>query len=134
MTAHDKDRALSARLNFAGIPASTEQARTLRRAEKTLHRWAELECGNGNDYASWSIERDEETGLPYLCRYPHTGKMSRTKVADREAGALKRIAATCKALGAHFFHQGDPRGCALYVSMDVLTDSDYNRGVHCSEG
>lgn len=126
-TAELKDREIARRL---GIPV--DAARTLRRAELVLHRWAELECGDGNDWASWSIERDEVTGKPYRTLYPHRGESSRTLIADREAGALRRVRAVCEVLGLHFYHQGDPRGCALYVSREPLTDSDYTRGVAVS--
>ena len=102
---------------------------TLQRAERTLHRWAELECGDGNDFASWSIERDEETDAPYFVTHPHTGPSYRRKIADREKGALKSIAALCAEHDLYFFHQGDPRGCALYVSREPLTASDYTRGI-----
>src|SRR5215471_2009159 len=40
----------------AGI--SYEHALTLRRCAMTLHRWFELECGDGNDHGSWAIERN----------------------------------------------------------------------------
>lgn len=113
----------------ANLGLSVEDAETLFRAERVLQRWAELECGDGNDFASWSIERDEDTGVPYLVTYPHTGKSYRSKIADRERGALRRIAALCAARGLHFYHQSDPRGCALYVSREPLCDNDYNRGV-----
>ena len=98
------------------------------RIERTLSRWAEQECGDGNDFASWCIERDETTGKPFRCVYPHTGKMHRTPIADRERGALKRVAAFCKEHGLHFWHQTDPRGCALYISREPLTDSNYTHG------
>jgi hypothetical protein len=115
---------------LAEIGVSYEQAETLRRASMTLHRWAELECGDSNDYAGWSIERDEKTNVPYLVTYPHTGKSRRRKVADREGGALKRITAILKPLGLHFYHQTDPLGCALYVSKEPLTDQNYSsRGI-----
>ena len=42
------------RLQEAGI--SWEHANTLRRISMTLQRWGELECGDGNDYASWRSE------------------------------------------------------------------------------
>ena len=109
-----------------------EDANTLRRAQLTLHRWAELECGDGNDYSSWSIERDETTGIPYFCRYPHdSNKVHRSRIADREAGALRRVADVCKRNGLHFYHQGDPRGNALYVSNEPLPDNNYTHGVAC---
>ena len=129
MSAREKTYELLSRLANRGINVDFDVAHTLRRAELTLHRWAELECGDGNDYASWAIERDETTGKPYLCRYPHNGPMRRYATPDREKGALKRVAAT----GLHFYHQTDPRGAALYVSNVPLNDQNYSTaGVCCS--
>jgi len=48
------------------------EAESLRRISRTLTRWFELECGNGNEYASWTIERNEDSGIPYMVRYSHT--------------------------------------------------------------
>ena len=132
-TAREKDLELLNRLlritdNDARI--TTDVARTLRRAALTLHRWGELECGDGNDYASWSIERDETTDLPYFCRYPHdSSKVFKHRIADREKGALRRIKQLCDNLGLHFYYQTDPRGWPLYVSNEPLTDQNYNNGV-----
>ena len=102
----------------------------------TLQRWGELECGDGNDYASWAIERDEQTGKPYMVRYPHDGKPRRTPVADREKGALKRLQAIMSHYPAYVaYHQTDPRGCAVYVVRKddipegAKLDSYYNRGI-----
>lgn len=132
MNAYTKNISLVESLNRAGINANTEQAHTLRRAELTLHRWAELECGDGNDYASWAIERDENDGRPYFVTYPHKGDSRRRRIADRERGALVRVEKLCKELGIYFYHQTDPRGCVLYVSAEPLTDQNYSRGVPCS--
>lgn len=132
MTARDMTYQVIRTLEARGIELDYASAEALRRAELTLRRWAEGECGNGNDYASWSIERDEETGKPYLCTYPHQGKSRRTAIADRERGALKRIAALCQTHGLHYYHQTDPRGCALYVSKEPLTDTNYSNGAACS--
>ncbi len=131
MTAAQQTTELLRRLNARGIDATFAQANTLRRAELTLTRWAELECGDSNHYASRAIERDEDTGIPYLCVYPHQGEPWRYRSPDREAGALKRVAAVCAALGAHYYHQGDPRGCALYVSREPFEDFNYTNGVAC---
>lgn len=116
---------------LASMGVSYEQAESLRRASLTLHRWAEGECGSSGTHASWCIERDEKTGRPQRVTYPHAagGKVWRLPIPDREAGALRRIARILTPLGLNFFHQGDPRGCALYVSREPLTDSTYNRGV-----
>ena len=129
---------------------SEAEAETLRRAERTLHRWAELECGDGNSFASWAIERDEATGKPYLVTYPHNGPTRRRRIADRETGALRRVNAAVSARNARFegrngcpsdvitpYHQGDPRGVALYlvrasdVPAGASVDSYYSRGIAC---
>lgn len=129
MSAYNDTLAVRERLHRAGINATHEQAHILRRAAMVLHRWAELECGDGNDRASWSIERDETTGKPFFCTYPHDGKSHRRAIPDREKGALKRVAAVCRELGVHYYHQTDPRGCALYVSREPLTEADHHHGV-----
>lgn len=124
---------LKAAIAGKGIDIGFDDANTLRRAEKTLHGWAEQECGDGNDWRSWAIERDEVTDRPFIVSHVHsTGKMSRYPTPDREKGALRRVDALCKRLGLSYHHQTDPRGCALYVSNEPLTDSDYPKGVACS--
>lgn len=111
-----------------GIPE--EQVDTLRRASNTLQRWAELECGTSDDWASRYVERDETTGKPFLVAQPHhLPKAFRQPIADREAGALRRIKAVLEPLSLHYWHQTDPRGCALYVSKEPLTDATYSRGI-----
>lgn len=129
-----------------------EESVSLRRIEMTLQRWAEQECGDGNDFCSWSIERDEATNKPYRCVYPHTGKIHRYPIADREAGALRRLAVIVNRrnnrvnLPIHVpndpkgafiqsnpataglelipYHQGDCRGCMLYlVPRSTLCDA-----------
>ena len=57
------------------------------------------------------------------------GTFGNVSIADRERGALKRVAAECKRIGAHFYHQSDPRGCVLYIGAEPMSDSDYHRGV-----
>jgi hypothetical protein len=111
---------------------------SLRRIEMTLQRWAEQECGDSNDYCSWAIERDEVTNKPYRVTYYHsqlmTEKVKRHAIADREAGALRRLHAIvqarnsrmdCHPLNSDYliaYHQGDCRGCMLYlVTREQLT-------------
>lgn len=126
MTMREAAPALARKLGI-----STEDALTLIRAESVLHRWAEQECGDGNDFASWAIERDEETGIPYKCVYPHKGESYRFKIRDREAGALRRVQEVCERNSLSWYHQTDPRGCALYASRYEITGSNYPRGVAC---
>ena len=88
-----------------------EESQQLRRIEMTLHRWAEAEC-NGD------IQRDEKTQKPHR---PY-GLGFGDPIADREAGALNRLKTIVDARNARHssddvlpYHQGDPRGCALYL-------------------
>jgi len=145
MNAHTKDRALAlligraiepmrggmpngARFDFS--PAWVDLARTLRRAQLTLHRWAEEMC-NG------TIQRDGEQGDGKPFRvidgmgYSHPIR-STYPVPDRELGALARVVKVCKDAGMYYFHQTDPRGCALYVAAEPMTDQNYStKGIPC---
>lgn len=100
---------LTVRLNKEGF--SIDEVLTLRRIERTLHRWAEAEC-NGD------IQRDETTGRPF---YHYNGPNVSNGpavvfVPDREKGALRRLAVLLRDRPDFtFYHQGDPRGCALYL-------------------
>lgn len=105
----------------------------LRRISRTLGRWAELECGDGNEYGSWSIERDDETAKPYFVRhnYYHGSRpdtVTRTPITDKERGALKRLSKIMESYPELVaYHQGDPRGAALYiVSRERLNGRDIN--------
>lgn len=119
-TATDKNVAVAERIRRHGIRISEQQAETLRRAELTLQRWSEQECGDGNDFCSWAIERHEITGEPYRCTYYHDGKTRKERIPDRERGALERVRKVCRDLGLVFYHQTDPRGCALYVATPEM--------------
>lgn len=135
------------RLIEAGI--SADDATTLRRISMTLQRWHELECGDGNDYASRSIVRGrkdeggafeyDDNGKPYLEWHPHhseTVHVIYEPIPDRERGAQKRLAAIMSRYpGFSAYVQTDPRGAALYIMRpgDVPpgadVDSCYNRGI-----
>lgn len=118
-----------------------DDAMILRRAEMTLSRWSELECGDSDNYKSWSVERDEMTNKPYMVIRPYTSnKASRYPIADRETGALKRVEQllTEKYPSLTYYHQGDPRGCSLYVmrKKDVnglnISANYSSKGVCCN--
>lgn len=108
-----------------------EDAYALRRIEMTLHRWAEHEC-NG------TIQRDGENGdgAPRWYYETATGEHRRGHIiADRERGALKRLEKIMQAYPElEAYHQGDPRGCALYLvpkkllSKETPIDSIYSQG------
>lgn len=89
-----------------------EESQTLYRAQMTLHRWAEAEC-NGE------IQRDEPEDGGKVWRVNRSVgplKWEPYQIADREAGALRRVAAiVARHPAIWFYRQGDPRGCSLYV-------------------
>ena len=140
-------------LQVAGI--SWEDATALRRISMTLHRWHELECGDSNGYASWCITRGHkreggpfqhrEEGRAYLERHYYSQVVGQpgerttyTLLADRERGALKRLARImARYPGFAYYVQGDPRGCALYIMPPGemasrepgWLEANYNRGI-----
>ena len=133
MTAYAMTQSVRHRIEQrTGVAISQDDAEILRRAEKTLHRWSEQECGDSNDYCSWAIVRDEETGKPYREVHPHNGPSRREPIADKEKGAILRVADVCKRNGLHYYYQGDPRGCSLYVHSEPIDQMTYDHGAHCS--
>lgn len=93
------------------------------RIERALQRWAERECGDGSD---WAIERNEETGKPFLVYHgQHAGKnyyaFKPQALQDREASSLKRLSKIVGDRNARCdeavieYHQGAPRGCQVYI-------------------
>lgn len=133
-TQKERDEVLR-RLDRLGL--AYDDACALRRIAMTLHRWFELECGDGNDYCSWSIERDKITDKPYRCVYPHNGPMRRYPIADKETGARKRLTVIlAKYPSLHAYIQTDPRGASLYLltaeqvaSYNQPIESIYSYGV-----
>lgn len=140
---------LFARLQALGF--TYDEAAALRRIEMTLSRWGEACCGLDNGHASYCITRDETTGKPMMEFHPYNGKSYSYPIADREAGALRRLALIIEARKAREhgtghaaafpwpddvipFHQTDPRGCSLYLltreqlGADAI-DSVYTRGL-----
>lgn len=123
------------RLTKLGV--SYDDACTLRRIAMTLHRWFELECGDGNEWASWAIERDGQTGKPYRYIYAHNDKVRRIPIPDKETGARKRLAKIMAHYPqCHAYIQTDPRGASLYLvpqsTLDhyrLPIDQVYNHGV-----
>ena len=95
-------------------------AMCLRRIAMTLHRWYELECGDGDNYSSWAIEHDDN-GPPFMVHHHYMhghGKdyITRTRIPDKERGAERQL----KAIMARypkfsFYLQTDPRGAPLYI-------------------
>lgn len=134
MNRYQRLAGLSMRLASLGITDLKDQDQ-LRRIEMTLSRWSENECGNENGGA---IERDEATGKPYWTYETGSGKRGRYAIADKETGALNRLRKImAKYPKLWYYHQGDPRGCALYIgrNKDLTSeqikqiDSYYTRGV-----
>jgi hypothetical protein len=131
MNKRQSENYMRLRNNLAAVGITQQETATLLRCERTLQRWAERECGDGSN---WGIERDEETGKPFNV-YHGPGERMRYAIADRETGAIRRATAIAKAHGLGIYHQGDCRGCMLYIIRpgDVpegqAVGSYYNRGI-----
>jgi hypothetical protein len=102
---------------LTGLGFAPSEIAALQRISRTLRRWYELECGDGNDRASWAIERDEKTDRPYMVTYPHRSeKPTYRRIADRENGARRRLESI---MSQHpdltHYVQTDPRGESLYI-------------------
>lgn len=137
MNMREFERQLAQRKTLESLGFTAEEAAQLRRISMTLQRWHELECGTD----AGCIERDEKTNKAYWLS--ESGK--RWPYADRETGALKRLAAIIKARNIrqpkmedplmNYYIQGDPRGAALYILRpgDVPEGKDasayYSRGI-----
>lgn len=110
------------------VGITREDAQSLRRISMTLRRWFELECGTDNG----AVERDEKTNKPYFISQP-SGR--RSPVADREAGAMKRlgsIMARYPTLKPYI--QGDCRGAALYILRPGDVPDGQDAGSYYSRG
>lgn len=122
----------------------------LRRIAMTLHRWHEMECGDSNQYCSYSLVRGikngkeftyDDNGKPFLEMHRHSENFTRYEsIADRERGALKRLGKIMERYPQWAYYvQGDPRGASLYmVPRTGLFHSDpspeylaanYSRGI-----
>ena len=119
-----------------GVFMDRKDADTLRRAETTLHRWAERVCGWTTEYGTAALVRDEITNIPYHDYQSHYNRYYSyvDRVNDLETGALRRVAEVCKRNGLEYFHQQDPRGCSLYISKigQGMNDTNYSSFVACS--
>ena len=128
MTKQQTERYMRLRLSLGSLGFTASQIEALLRCSRTLSTWAAHEC-NGE------IQREGEdgTGRPYWYNTNTGNRMGPT--ADREAGALRRAKVICEAHGVTFYHQTDPRGCALWVLRpgDVpegkAADAYYTRGI-----
>ena len=118
-------KSLQARFDKRGIFLDLSDAEILRKAQMTLRTWSEALC-NGEIY------REVASGFSYRVIQYGMGQTAKFRVPDREAGAIRRVRDVCTRLGLHFYHQTDPRGCALYVSREALSETDYSNGIACS--
>ena len=151
MTKNEAQRRARLDSYLLNLGFTDSEVASLRRINSTLQRWHELECGT----ESGVIERDDATGKPYWVSYTRrylgaNDARMRSPIADREAGALRRLARIIKDCNVRRFYalpnggsigmlttyiQTDPRGAALYILRPgdipegVDVQSCYTRGV-----
>jgi hypothetical protein len=129
-TAKERAEVINRLINL-GITYS--HAGQLRRIAMTLRNWFERECGSENGDC---IERDETTGKPFVTYEAGAGPRKRYPIADKEAGARKRLAAIMAGYRRKLvpYVQGDCRGASLHIirrkdARGQNLDQVYNRGV-----
>ena len=101
----------------------------------TTRQWNSADYAKANAQGFPSQGTWRQTGEKVWWYSSHDGRKTHT-IPDREAGALKRLAAIAKRYPAlQFYVQSDPRGCPLYVLRpgDVpdgeFASSYYTRGL-----
>lgn len=119
MTKKEAMRRTQQENTLCALGFTMSEAEQLRRISVTLRRWHELECGLEHG----CIERDETTDKPFWVSSYVTGKAGRrTPVADREKGALKRLAAIITARNARYGLQCEDRNYRCdNGTFDVVT-------------
>jgi hypothetical protein len=109
LTRRDRERINHTESQLKALGLSQAECDQLRRDSMRLSRWGEMECNH-------DVQRDETTGKVTIRYARYDGSISKPQViADRETPAIKRCEAIAKAHGLVFYHQGDPRGCAVYI-------------------
>ena len=93
----------------------------LRQCERGLHVWSEQEC-NGE------IQRDEND-RPLLYKRSRFGDFTESPrpTVDLEAHFLDKARSEAEQFGLKVYHQGDPRGCQLYLYSQAELDERLER-------
>ena len=101
--------------------------KVLRNCEQVLHKWAEDEC-NGR------IQWDDVTGEPHIYRKDKWGSYTVRQshpAFNREDHYLDIARKQAARFGLSIYHQGDPRGCALYVYDPADLEKTTSREINC---
>lgn len=94
----------------------------LRRLERGLHRWDEMQC-NGE------IQYDDTDGKAYRYTRSRYGDFTENPqlVRDEAAALLSRAQHQAERFGLKVYHQEDPTGCSLYVYTQQALDERLER-------
>jgi len=117
MSALADDWALCWKFHEHGVRMASQDVRILRRAERTLRRWHERECGTKYGCIDY-----EEDGKPVWVSAT-TGESR--PILDTKTRALRRVAEVCARYHLYYYVQGDPRGPALWIGTVPLDCASY---------
>ncbi len=126
LTRRDCERITITNDRLRALGLTQAECDQLRRDSMRLSRWAEMECNH-------DVSREDIAGKVTIRYCLNNGDITKPRViADRETPAIKRCEAIAKAHGLVFYHQGDPRGCAVYIGRaddlgGLPIDSAYTR-------
>jgi hypothetical protein len=109
LSRRDYERIANIFAQLQAMGLSRAECEQLRRDSMRLHRWGEMECNH-------DVSRETIPGKVTIRYSLANGDITKPQpIADRETPALKRCQAIAKAHGLVFYHQGDPRGAAVYI-------------------
>ncbi len=107
--------------SLIGLSIDPDDALSLIRASRRLSRFAELQ-------ANGEIQRDDITGIPYYYSVYSGKRLGRAR--DTEWSVLAKVEKILsKYPDLFFYHQGDPRGAALYIGKNADLKEWQARGV-----
>jgi hypothetical protein len=111
MTRQRDERLINLWRQLEPLGVQVEEMFDLLTLSRTLSSWDTREC-NGE------IERDDDSGNTYRVirmRIHGLARDRREPIPDRASAALVRASDLAGRHGLTAYHQGDPRGCSLYL-------------------
>ena len=115
ITTNDRAHAINASRTL-GISGYDYNA--LARLSGSLRRWHEMQCGTDGGVVSV-----DDAGVATW--QPSNGGPT-AKITNKGALLEHRVFDLCVRLGVTYYIQGDPRGCALYLSREPMDDANYS--------
>lgn len=63
------------------------------------------------------------------CCNGYSSKLQEKRDDNKRVTLLQKGNELAYSIGLKFYHQGDPRGCSVYLIDDTMNNSNYNQGI-----